>query len=105
MGSDAPYKGELAPDILTAADLYVCDRQAQCVAQGELRRAVEEGLIAANRSFPELSDVIIGESVGRQTATDITICDLTGMGIQDTAIAAEAVRIAASQQAGSRFIS
>ena len=105
MGSDAPYKGELAPDVLTAADLYVCDRHAQCVAQGELRRAVEEGLIGADQSFPELSDVIIGESVGRQTADDITICDLTGMGIQDTAIAAEAVRIAASQQAGSRFIS
>ncbi|MEX0582798.1 MAG: cyclodeaminase [Sneathiella sp.] len=105
MGSDAPYKGELAPEVLTAADLYICDRYAQCMAQGELRRAVEAGVISADRKFAELSDVIIGESVGRQTAREITICDLTGMGVQDTAIAAEAVRITASQKAGSRFIS
>jgi len=31
--------------------------------------------------------VISGKSSGRQSEADITICDLTGTGVQDTAIA------------------
>ena len=36
---------------------------------------------------PELGQVIAGQRPGRLNATDITICDLTGTGAQDTAIA------------------
>jgi ornithine cyclodeaminase len=37
--------------------------------------------------MPELGEVIAGRSRGRIGDDDITICDLTGTGAQDTAIA------------------
>ena len=36
---------------------------------------------------PELGEVIAGQKQGRRSEADITICDLTGTGVQDTAIA------------------
>ena len=38
-------------------------------------------------TIAELGSVISGKSSGRQSEADITICDLTGTGVQDTAIA------------------
>jgi len=87
MGTDADYKTELAVDVIPAADRYVCDNLAQCLKQGELRPAVAAGTIAADTIFPELGQIIAGLAPGRQNDKEITICDLTGTGVQDTAIA------------------
>ena len=38
-------------------------------------------------TIAELGSVISGKSSGRQSEADITICDLTGTGVQDTVIA------------------
>ena len=38
-------------------------------------------------TIAEFGNVIFGKSSGRKNETDITICDLTGTGVQDTAIA------------------
>jgi ornithine cyclodeaminase len=90
MGADQPGKGELAPGALVAADLYVCDRVSQVRAMGELRAAVEAGLWTGEAP-PELGQVIAGQKPGRDSAGCITICDLTGTGAQDTAIATHAL--------------
>jgi ornithine cyclodeaminase len=87
MGSDQDGKGELEPACLTRADTYVCDRASQCAERGELRAALAAGLWDRGTP-PELGDVILGRTPGRRSETDITICDLTGTGVQDTAIAA-----------------
>lgn len=86
MGSDQAEKNEIDPKALAAADLYVCDRVSQCETLGELRTAIEAGLWTRGTP-PELGGVIAGEASGRRTADDVTICDLTGTGAQDTAIA------------------
>ena len=44
-------------------------------------------LIDVNRQFIELGAVIKNPSLGRKSKEDITVCDLTGTGVQDTAIA------------------
>ncbi|MEQ9199267.1 MAG: ornithine cyclodeaminase family protein, partial [Rhodospirillales bacterium] len=88
MGSDADYKNELAPRIITDASLYVCDSHAQCLRQGELRAAVAAGAVSSDHPYQELGSIIAGKTPGRRSAGDITVCDLTGTGIQDTAIAA-----------------
>jgi ornithine cyclodeaminase len=54
---------------------------------GELRAALEEGQVVEPH---ELGDVIAG-SVGRTSRSAISVCDLTGTGAQDTAIAGLAV--------------
>jgi ornithine cyclodeaminase len=105
MGSDAHYKNEVAPDALAAADAYVCDRLSQVRLLGELHHAIEAGTVDAHAAFPELGEVIAGQKPGRADATQCIICDLTGTGVQDTAIAALAVTRARSAGAGSVFTS
>ena len=89
MGSDQAGKTEIDPQALAVADLYVCDRVSQCERLGELRAARAAG-VWSQGTPPELGAVVAGMVPGRQAARDITICDLTGTGAQDTAIAAHA---------------
>jgi len=103
MGSDAEHKNELEPAVIAAAGLYVCDRRSQCAALGELHHAIEAGAIAADADFPELGQVIAGHAPGRTSDRQITVCDLTGTGVQDTAIATFAWRQAESAGAGTIF--
>ena len=92
MGSDMAAKQELEAKTLAAADLYVCDRVSQCEALGELRSALAAGSWTSGTP-PELGEVISGRKPGRQSERDITICDLTGTGAQDTAIAAHVLSL------------
>lgn len=91
MGSDQPGKNELDPLCLDRADLYVADRVSQTRLMGELRTALDAGLIADEGDIPELGDIIIGRHPGRRDPDQITIADLTGTGVQDTAIATHAL--------------
>ncbi len=86
MGSDQEGKNEIEPAALVRADAYVCDRVSQCERQGELRAALAAGLWTKGTPA-ELGELITGARPGRTSAGDITICDLTGTGVQDTAIA------------------
>ena len=87
MGSDADYKNELAPDVLAQAQRYVCDRVSQCATLGELHHALAAGTAAVGSDWPELAQVISGAVPGRGGDDEITVADLTGTGVQDTAIA------------------
>ena len=100
MGSDAEYKTELAPQIVTAADLFVCDRLGQSKAQGELRPAIAAGLVAADADYPEIGSIIARRTPARTEERQITVCDLTGTGVQDTAIATMALTRAQQRGGG-----
>jgi ornithine cyclodeaminase len=102
MGSDAEHKNELAPDVIARAR-YVCDRQSQSAVLGELHHAIAAGAVPADASFPELGQVIAGQEPGRTSDREITVCDLTGTGAQDTAIATLAARRARARGAGTAF--
>ena len=87
MGSDAEHKNELAPGVMAAADLVVCDSTAQCLRLGELHHAVAAGAMAEEAPVVELGQITGGRHPGRGRADEVTVCDLTGTGVQDTAIA------------------
>ena len=87
MGSDQDDKCELEASCLTRCDSYIPDYQDQTKILGELRPAIAEGLISSDIKFPELGSIVTKQKVGRKSENDITIADLTGTGIQDTAIA------------------
>ena len=91
MGSDQAGKNELDPHCLDLADLYVADRVSQTRLMGELRAALGAGLIAEDAQIPELGQIISGRHPGRTSPDQITIADLTGTGVQDTAIATHAL--------------
>lgn len=85
VGSDTAEKQELDPQILKSA-VVVSDSLSQSESRGEIYRAVEAG--ALNRSdVVELGDVIGGRATGRSCAESITVADLTGVAVQDLAIA------------------
>ena len=103
MGSDAEHKNEIEPAAIARANLYVADSLKQTRRLGELRHAIEAGLAGADRDFPGLGRIVAGQTQGRRSAPDITICDLTGTGVQDTAIATLARDRAAAARAGTVF--
>jgi ectoine utilization protein EutC len=103
MGSDAPYKQELESQVLARADLLVCDHRGQCSERGELHHALEDGTIDEAREIVELGDVTSGRHSGRTDESQITVCDLTGVGVQDAAIATLAYEKALQEGLGSRL--
>lgn len=103
MGSDAEHKNEIDPAAIAKADLYVADSLKQTRRLGELNHAIRAGLIAADADFAELGQIVAGNRPGRKAPGEITIADLTGTGIQDTAIATLAFERAKTTGAGSIF--
>lgn len=103
MGSDAEHKNEIESAIISKADCYVADRISQTRKLGELHHAIAAGIVSPEQDFPELGQIIAGHAQGRTNPSDITLCDLTGTGVQDTAIAALARTRATASQAGTIF--
>ena len=87
MGSDAEHKNEIEPQVIAIADIYVADSLAQTRRLGELHHAIKAGVVDERAPFVELGQIIAGQVAGRASADQITVADLTGTGIQDTAIA------------------
>lgn len=82
VGSDGVGKQELDPEILRAANVLAVDSLAQCVRLGELQHAPDQ----ADRAV-ELGRLIGGSASGRTSKDQLTVCDLTGVGVQDVAAA------------------
>lgn len=101
IGSDQAEKNELAPALLKKSDCFVCDRVSQSEKLGELHHAGDAGMTP--ETIAELGSVISGKASGRQAETDLTICDLTGTGVQDTAIAVHAFEKAVGLGLGNTF--
>ena len=97
MGSDQPGKCELEPECLACANLYVADRVSQTRLMGELRAALAAGSAPDPDSIPELGDIVLGRHPGRTDPDQITIADLTGTGVQDTAIATHALAASSTE--------
>jgi ornithine cyclodeaminase/alanine dehydrogenase-like protein (mu-crystallin family) len=87
MGSDLPEKQELDPDLLAKADLVVADLRRQALRQGEVHHAVRVGALR-EEDIVELGAVAARRHSGRTNDQQITIVDLTGLGVQDAAMAA-----------------
>jgi ectoine utilization protein EutC len=87
MGSDAEHKQELEAGVLGKADVLVCDVKSQCFRLGELHHGLLQGSIGQESDILELGELTSGRKSGRTNAKQITVCDLTGTGVQDTAIA------------------
>jgi ornithine cyclodeaminase/alanine dehydrogenase-like protein (mu-crystallin family) len=87
VGADMPAKRELFASVLSKADKLVVHRLSQCLAQGELHHAVAEGALTQDNVHGELGEIAAGMKAGRTHEDEITVADLTGVGVQDAAIA------------------
>ncbi|HET7550523.1 MAG TPA: hypothetical protein VFK04_04485 [Gemmatimonadaceae bacterium] len=85
-GADSPGKQELDPGLMGRADVVVVDSLSQTSQHGELAHALEAGVISEERVH-ELGDVIRDPSLGRTRQDQITVCDMTGVAVQDIVVA------------------
>ena len=98
MGTDTRGKQEVEPALLARSSVFT-DEVAQSVSIGEAQHAVALGLLAADAITP-LGDVLTGTHPGRRGREEITLFDGTGVGLQDLAVAAMAVRRAEERGQG-----
>jgi ornithine cyclodeaminase len=85
-GADSPGKQELDPELLGRADVVVVDSLSQTSQHGELAHALQAGVITEEHVH-ELGDVIRDPSLGRTSDDQITVCDMTGVAVQDIVVA------------------
>ncbi len=86
MGADGAGKQELEPALVALAQVRAVDSVSQCSKYGDSAFALEQGLIRL-ADLVELGRVIQDPSLRRQSERDISIADLTGVAVQDMAIA------------------
>jgi ornithine cyclodeaminase len=103
VGADGEHKQELFAEALGRADRLVCDSRRQCFALGELHHALDAGILAADADVAELGELCGGRRGGRADEAETSLCDLTGVGVQDTAIAALCLERALALGLGTRF--
>ena len=85
VGADSPGKQELDTVLFERARHVIVDSLPQCIEHGETANAISAGAITADR-LTTLGDVLNGRGLTRGDE-DITIADLTGVALQDAAIA------------------
>ncbi|WP_431298487.1 iminosuccinate reductase BhcD [Tabrizicola sp. BL-A-41-H6] len=100
MGTDTVGKQEVEPALLGRATVFA-DEVAQSVSLGEAQHAVAAGLLDATAITP-LGEVLTGAHPGRTSDREVTLFDGTGVGLQDLAVAAMAVKRAEERGQGIR---
>jgi ectoine utilization protein EutC len=104
VGSDTPQKQELDINLLARADAIFADRLSQCAEYGEIHHALQAGTLSLDDVAGELGDVIVGRHAGRTSDDQIIVCDLTGVGVQDAAIASLVLERARLSELGSQQV-
>ena len=84
VGSDTPDKQELETALLGKASLVIADSVSQCKLRGEIAHALQAGDI--NQDDVVELGTLLTSSYPRGDS-DITVCDLTGVAVQDLKIA------------------
>ena len=85
VGADSPGKQELDPALFARARHVIVDSVTQCTAHGETSHAVGAGIISRDALLP--LGVALSQAPLARAEDDITIADLTGVAVQDAAIA------------------
>lgn len=102
VGSDMSGKQEIDEALFGMARVFT-DDIAQSISVGESEIAIKNGVISKEDIISEIAAVINGEVIGRQSNTDITIYDSTGIALQDLITANYAIDKAVKTDMGTVF--
>jgi ornithine cyclodeaminase len=86
VGADDKGKQEIEAQVFSKADIVVVDSKEQCFEYGDSSYALQSGHLHKDNVL-ELGEIIRNPAAARQNDAQITICDLTGVAIQDIQIA------------------
>jgi ornithine cyclodeaminase/alanine dehydrogenase-like protein (mu-crystallin family) len=98
LGSDDPSKRELDAQCFSKANIIIADsRKAVFEHAGDVREAVDKGILKPSGIYAELGEVISGDKqdINNHRREILTIVKLVGLGIQDLAAAETALKILA----------
>lgn len=101
IGADAEGKEEIDPAIFRGARIFADDKP-QCMRVGEMRTALERGLIGEADIAGELGQVLAGDIPGRTGDAQVTIFDATGLAPLDLVTAGIAIELAREKGIGTR---
>ena len=87
VGADSEEKQEIDPELLAASKVVV-DLLDQCASFGDLRHAIDEGVMTAADVHAELGEVVAGRKPGRASDEEVIVFDSTGTALQDVVAAA-----------------
>lgn len=100
VGADAPGKQELDAALVANASCIVVDSLKQCAAYGELSHLPAEQVLHSN--VIELGNLLSERSLYMRKKDDITLVDLTGLGVQDAQISASILAQFSANERGVR---
>jgi ornithine cyclodeaminase len=86
VGADGGGKQELSPEIFARAAIRVVDSRQQCALYGDASAALRQGVILLE-DLVELGQIVAGQSAYQRKPEDITLVDVTGVAVQDIAVA------------------
>jgi ornithine cyclodeaminase len=102
-GSNSLLRREIDEATVRKCDPIVVDSRPSALKEaGDLLPVLEKGRIHGG-GLTELGEVIAGTRAGRTTPEQVTLFESQGMAIQDLAIAAELLKLAAAAEWGPRL--
>ena len=93
---------EADDDVVTRSRFFVDSRTSARAEAGELKHAMDVGLVTENHVLGEIGDVLSGSVVGRTADHDITVYKSLGVAAQDLAAAHVIYERAVQEGIGSR---
>jgi ornithine cyclodeaminase/alanine dehydrogenase-like protein (mu-crystallin family) len=100
VGSNYLNKAEIDVATVHRADTIVCDSIEQCkIEAGDFVQAIEEGAVEWSHMH-ELADVVSDRETGRKTPESITLFKSVGLAIEDVALGAKLLELAAQEGLG-----
>lgn len=91
IGADMPGKQELDEELFRKAKAFT-DSNAQCTERGEVQHALQKGILVES-DLTEIGQVLLGNKPGRESESDITVFDSTGLSVQDITTAKKVVAV------------
>lgn len=82
MGADAPGKQELESHLIEKSKIII-DCWGQASHSGEINIPVHEGTIRKGDIHARIGEIVNGDRPGRESDTEITVFDSTGLAVQD----------------------
>ncbi len=102
VGASRNTSREADDDVVTASRYFVDSRTSARAEAGELKHAMDAGLVGEGHIRGEIGEVLSGKVVGRTSASDITVYKSLGVAVQDLAAAHVVYERAIRDEIGSR---
>jgi ornithine cyclodeaminase len=87
VGASRNTSREADDDVVTASRYFVDSRTSARAEAGELKHAMDAGLVGESHIIGEIGEVLSGKTAGRTSSSEITVYKSLGVAVQDLAAA------------------